>query len=72
MEQTIMRTTSTTHKDYLCGWQNLVDEIKEIEDLIADARTSHDTQALWSLHLLQSQLRVKRQMLRKYVGRTDT
>ncbi len=64
-----MRSIPSSQKQ-LSGWQNLVDEIKEIEELIADVHTPNDTQALWSLHLLQSQLRVKRQMLRAFKGQS--
>jgi hypothetical protein len=52
------------------GWRNLVEEIAEIEELIADARKPGDTQALWSLHLLQSTLKVKRQQLDKFLKHT--
>lgn len=66
----IMQTSLTPQrKDFLAGWRKLVEEINDIEELIADSRTPHDPQALWSLHLLQSQLNLKRQMLKDYLNR---
>ncbi len=59
--RTMTRNTSS-------GWQDLVQEIAEIEELIADARKPGDTQALWSLHLLQSTLKLKRRQLKEHVG----
>jgi hypothetical protein len=53
--------------DHATGWQVLVQEIAEIEELIIDARKPADPQALWSLHLLQSTLRLKRQQLKNYM-----
>ncbi len=53
--------------EHTTGWQALVQEIAEIEELIVDARKPSDPQALWSLHLLQSTLRVKRQQLKDHV-----
>ncbi|MGQ0591556.1 MAG: hypothetical protein ACT4QB_02605 [Gammaproteobacteria bacterium] len=53
--------------DHATGWQVLVQEIAEIEELIVDARKPSDPQALWSLHLLQSTLRVKRQQLKDHM-----
>ena len=53
--------------DHATGWQVLVQEIAEIEELIVDARKPSDAQALWSLHLLQSTLRVKRQQLKDHM-----
>jgi hypothetical protein len=60
---------SPQRKDFLAGWRKLVEEINDIEELIADSRAPHDTQAQWSLHLLQSQLNLKRQMLKDYLDR---
>lgn len=59
--------TQTKSKDFLTSWRDLVGEITEIEELIADSRNPDDTQALWSLHLLQAQLKVKRQQLKEYL-----
>jgi len=53
--------------DHATGWQVLVQEIAEIEELIVDARKPSDPQALWSLHLLQSTLRLKRQQLKDHM-----
>ena len=53
--------------DHATGWQVLIQEIAEIEELIVDARKPSDPQALWSLHLLQSTLRLKRQQLKDHM-----
>ncbi|MGH8565271.1 MAG: hypothetical protein ACREXW_14775 [Gammaproteobacteria bacterium] len=53
--------------DHGTEWQVLVQEIAEIEELIVDARKPSDPHAVWSLHLLQSTLRVKRQQLKDHM-----
>jgi hypothetical protein len=54
--------------DHATAWHVLlVQEIAEIEELIIYARKPADPQALWSLHLLQSTLRLKRQQLKDYM-----
>lgn len=53
--------------EYRNLWQQLVQEIADIEELITDARKPGDTQALWSLHLLQSNLKLKRRQLKQHL-----
>jgi len=57
----------TNRQDFLVGWRSLVEEIAEIEELIADAEKPGDTHSLWSLHLLNSALKLKRQQLDRYL-----
>ncbi len=60
-------TSIARPSEHATGWQVLVQEIADIEELIVDARKPTDPQALWSLHLLRSTLRVKRQQLKEHM-----
>lgn len=63
-ESTNMQARTVEYRNL---WQQLVQEIADIEELIADARKPEDTQALWSLHLLQSNLKLKRRQLKQHL-----
>ncbi|HEX2200710.1 MAG TPA: hypothetical protein VHH93_01640 [Gammaproteobacteria bacterium] len=49
-------------------WWHLVKEIREIEELIADAREPADVHSVWALHLLRSSLKAKRQKLQEHMS----
>lgn len=49
-------------------WWHLVREIRELEELIAEASKPEDIHAVWALHLLRSNLKAKREMLREHMS----
>jgi predicted RNase H-like nuclease len=55
-------------KNFSMTWWHLVKEIREIEELIADAREPEDVHSVWALHLLHSSLKAKRQKLQEHMS----
>jgi hypothetical protein len=55
-------------EDFSMTWWHLVKEIREIEELIADAREPEDVHSVWALHLLRSSLKAKRQKLQEHMS----
>jgi hypothetical protein len=48
-------------------WWHLIREIRDLEELIAEVNKPEDVHAVWALHLLQSNLKAKRQMLQEHM-----
>jgi hypothetical protein len=55
-------------ENFSMTWWHLVKEIREIEELIADAREPEDVHSVWALHLLRSILKAKRQKLQEHMS----
>lgn len=55
-------------ENFSMTWWHLVKEIREIEELIADAREPEDVHSVWALHLLRSGLKAKRQKLQEHMS----